>query len=94
MPRKFLVGGNWKCNGTVESIETLCSELGKLELPADANVEVVLAPTALHLSMTKALLPPVYQMATQNCWTGKGGAVTGEISAEMIKDMVRRRAWS
>ena len=27
-----------------------------------------------------------YQVAAQNCWTGKGGAYTGEIAAEMLVD--------
>ncbi|KAJ8908502.1 hypothetical protein NDN08_005210 [Rhodosorus marinus] len=82
-----MVGGNWKCNGTKESIETLCASLSTLELPSDANVEVMIAPSSLHATMTRSLLPEVYQIGVQNCWTGKGGAFTGESSAEMIKDL-------
>lgn len=90
MPRKFVVGGNWKCNGTKASIKALCEEFSKLQLPEDANVEVIIAPSSVHAEYTKSLLPPVYKIALQNCWIGKGGAFTGETSAEMIKDMVRK----
>uniref|UniRef100_A0A7S2ZFZ3 Triosephosphate isomerase n=1 Tax=Rhodosorus marinus TaxID=101924 RepID=A0A7S2ZFZ3_9RHOD len=88
MGRRFMVGGNWKCNGTKESIEALCASLSTLELPSDANVDVMIAPSSLHATMTRSLLPDVYQIGVQNCWTGKGGAFTGESSAEMIKDLV------
>mmetsp|Transcript_5786 Transcript_5786/g.17270 ORF Transcript_5786/g.17270 Transcript_5786/m.17270 type:complete len:255 (+) Transcript_5786:134-898(+) len=87
MGRKFMVGGNWKCNGTRESIKSLSEEFKKLELPSDANVEVMIAPSTVHAEYTRSLLPDVYQIGLQNCWIGKGGAFTGETSAEMIKDM-------
>jgi len=31
-------------------------------------------------------LKPPYQVSAQNCWIQKGGAFTGEISAEMLVD--------
>ena len=41
----------------------------------------------LYIDYTKALLRPDFAVSAQNCWTGKGGAFTGQITAEMIKDV-------
>lgn len=48
--------------------------------------EVVCAPTFLHLDQAQAGLPSGIAVAAQNCWTGKGGAFTGEVAAEMLAD--------
>jgi len=80
---KFIVGGNWKCNGTVESVKSLVSELNAGDITAD--VDVVCAPTFVHLPFARHLEAP-FQLAAQNCWTGAGGAYTGEISADMLVD--------
>ncbi|CAD7699414.1 unnamed protein product [Ostreobium quekettii] len=81
---RFLVGGNWKCNGDRESIVRLVADLNSGDVPSD--VEVVCAPPFVYLDqVSKALMPP-YQVAAQNCWVGKGGAFTGEVSAEMLSD--------
>jgi triosephosphate isomerase len=86
MPRKFFVGGNWKCNGTRESLTKLADEFSKGPALAEANVEVVVGVPSIHVDLAKEKLPKDWQVAVQNCWIGKGGAFTGEISAEMIKD--------
>ena len=82
--RQFLVGGNWKCNGSVESVKTLVSDLNAGTFPS--NVEVVCAPTFVHLPMVKDSLDPRFQISAQNCWT-EPGAFTGEISADMLANM-------
>lgn len=89
MGRVFFVGGNWKCNGTKASLTELCSGWkAAMPEPVDSSkCEVVIAPTAIHIPLAMDQLPAGFQLATQNCWTGKGGAFTGELSAEMIKDM-------
>lgn len=90
MPRKFFVGGNWKCNGTIASNAALCkSWSASTDNGAKydgAAVEIVIAPPALFALTTKASLPANFSVALQNCWTGAGGAVTGEISADMLVD--------
>jgi triosephosphate isomerase len=48
--------------------------------------EVVLAPTALHLSYVQQAIQAPFQIAAQNCSLTGNGAFTGEISAEMLKD--------
>lgn len=82
--RQFLVGGNWKCNGSVESVKTLVSDLNAGTIPAD--VEVVCAPTFVHLPMVQSSLDSRFQISAQNCWTAPG-AFTGEISADMLANM-------
>jgi triosephosphate isomerase len=77
--------GNWKCNGTLDSVNQLIKDLNAGSIPSD--VDVVIAPTFVHLETVKQKITGPYHIAAQNCWTGKGGAFTGEISAEMLKDM-------
>jgi len=81
---KFFVGGNWKCNGTKASVKQLVADLNAGTVPS--NVDVVCAPPFVYLSQVADSLKPPYQLAAQNCWIGKSGAFTGEISAEMLTD--------
>jgi triosephosphate isomerase len=48
---------------------------------------VVVSPTFVHLDAVKRAIGPSYQVAAQNCWSTKGGAFTGEVSAEQLADM-------
>ena len=81
---KFVVGGNWKCNGTKDSIDKLCASLNSGKITAD--VEVICAPPMVYIDRVQSKLKAPYQIAAQNCWVSKGGAFTGEVSAEMLKD--------
>lgn len=81
---KFFVGGNWKCNGSAESITSLVDDLNAGSIPS--NVDVVCAPPFVYLTQVKASLRPPYQVSAQNCWVGASGAYTGEVSAEMLAD--------
>ncbi|KAL6980538.1 triose-phosphate isomerase, partial [Sarracenia purpurea var. burkii] len=49
--------------------------------------EVVVIPPSVFLSVVKSLLRPDFHVAAQNCWVKKGGAFTGEISAEILVDL-------
>ncbi|KAF5745383.1 triosephosphate isomerase chloroplastic [Tripterygium wilfordii] len=81
----FFVGGNWKCNGTTESISKLVSDLNSANLEAD--VDVVVAPPFLYIDQVKNTLTDRIEISAQNSWVGKGGAFTGEISVEQLKDI-------
>ncbi|KAL4419856.1 hypothetical protein ABPG75_006954 [Micractinium tetrahymenae] len=87
MARKFFVGGNWKCNGTVKSNEELVKVLNAAEVPGTDVVEVVVAPAAVHIPQVLASLRKDFSVAAQNCWVKAGGAFTGELSAEMLADL-------
>ncbi|XP_047943528.1 triosephosphate isomerase, chloroplastic [Salvia hispanica] len=82
---KFFVGGNWKCNGTKESISKLVSDLNSATLESD--VDVVVSPPFVYIDQVKNSLTDRIDIAAQNCWIGKGGAFTGEISVEQLKDL-------
>ncbi|XP_057783155.1 triosephosphate isomerase, chloroplastic-like [Salvia miltiorrhiza] len=82
---KFFVGGNWKCNGSKDSISKLVSELNSAALEPD--VDVVVAPPFIYIDQVSNSLSHRLEIAAQNCWTGKGGAFTGEISVEQLKDL-------
>jgi len=87
MARKFFVGGNWKANGTLEQVKKLVSTLNEAEVPSEDVVEVVLSPPFVFLQLVKSSLRPEFHVAAQNCWVKKGGAFTGEVSAEMLVNL-------
>ncbi|XP_054795525.1 triosephosphate isomerase, cytosolic-like [Prosopis cineraria] len=84
MGRKFFVGGSWKCNGTNEEVKKIVTTLNEAQIPGEDVVEVVVSPPFVFLSLVKSLLRPDFHVAAQSCWVRKGGAFTGEISAEML----------
>jgi triosephosphate isomerase len=86
-PRKFFVGGNWKCNGTGEDVKKIVTVLNEAEVPSEDVVEVVVSPPFVFLPQVKGLLRLDFAVAAQNCWVRKGGAFTGEISAEMLVNL-------
>ncbi|XP_062092672.1 triosephosphate isomerase, cytosolic [Humulus lupulus] len=87
MGRKFFVGGNWKCNGTTEEVKKIINTLNDAEVPSQDVVEVVVSPPFVFLPTVKSLLRPDFHVAAQNCWVKKGGAFTGEVSAEMLVNL-------
>mmetsp|Transcript_40463 Transcript_40463/g.49074 ORF Transcript_40463/g.49074 Transcript_40463/m.49074 type:complete len:328 (-) Transcript_40463:232-1215(-) len=82
---KFVVGGNWKCNGTTDSITQLITDLNAGSITAD--VEVVCAPPSVYIPKVQSELGAPFEACAQNCWIGEGGAYTGEISADMLVDL-------
>lgn len=85
MAPKFFVGGNWKCNGTAASIKQLVHELNDQKI--DNDVDVVVAPPFLYITQVRETLHEQIAVAAQNSWTNKGGAFTGEISADQLVDV-------
>ncbi|AEO68881.1 941e5739-d100-4ee7-88dd-ca75c1329d9d [Thermothielavioides terrestris] len=86
MARKFFVGGNFKMNGTKESIKSIIENLNKASL--DPNVEVVIAPPALYLQLARDTVDKAsgVEVAAQNVYHKPNGAYTGEISVAQLKD--------
>ncbi len=83
--RKFFVGGNWKCNGSVQQVADLISMLNQSTLSTDT--EVVVCPSQLFVQGVKAGLRGDVAVGSQDVWTGGNGAHTGETSADMLADM-------
>jgi len=85
--RKFLVGGNWKQNGTLKFAVDFPEKVLRNIAFEPTKVEVVVAPAALHILSAKLMLSGSnVQVSAQNISQYKNGAYTGEISAEMLKD--------
>lgn len=85
--RKFLIGGNWKCNLTKSAISDLVSSFNAGPSLDSDLVEVVVAPPSVYIESTRAQLRTDWAVSSQNSWISKGGAFTGELDATMIKDV-------
>ncbi|KAG0369615.1 triosephosphate isomerase [Gamsiella multidivaricata] len=85
MPRKFIVGGNFKLNGSESSLKTLVEGLNKGDL--DSNVEIVVSPPFVYLDQVRKSVRKDVAVAGQNCYSKASGAYTGEVAAEMLKDI-------
>jgi len=81
---RFFVGGNWKVNGTKDSVKELVS-VYNAAAPFPDSVEVVCAPTTLHIGYAQDNLRSDVAVAAQNISTDTGfGAMTGELTAELF----------
>ncbi len=84
--RQPLVAGNWKLNGSIESIQTLIA--GIRDLQDSVNVaELAVCPPYIYISKVKDLLEgTAISLGAQDCSDQESGAYTGEVSATMIKE--------
>jgi triosephosphate isomerase len=73
-------------NGTLASVAELVSFLNGATLPDASLVEVVVAPSMLHVASVAATLRPDIAVCGQNAWHGACGAFTGEVAAEQLRD--------
>lgn len=88
MSRKPIVGGNWKCNpGKVAEASGLLE--GWKAVPFDpSKVDVVIAPTALHITTVKGPLESMNMaVSAQNLSKTDVGAFTGEWTAGHLVDI-------
>jgi triosephosphate isomerase len=83
--RPMLIGGNWKCNGTVAQINGIINILNSAGTFPNTS-EVVIATPSIHLLRTSALLRKDVSVASQDVGYNGNGAYTGEHSATMLKD--------
>jgi triosephosphate isomerase len=83
--RKYLVAGNWKMNGTRRVTAQLIESL-KGNVPD--SVEVLVFPPSVYLDRVYADLEgSLIKLGGQNIDWREEGAVTGETSASMLKDI-------
>lgn len=85
--RKKIIAGNWKMNKSVAEAESLASDI-KRELADLREVDIVLCPpfTALK-AVGETIGDTDIKLGAQNMhWEGDG-AYTGEISANMLRDL-------
>ena len=85
--RQKIVAGNWKMNKNAEQTEDLINELIQ-KLPAETESRVIIAPTFVNLaSAVDHTEFTLIEVAAQNMHQAEGGAFTGEISADMLKNI-------
>jgi triosephosphate isomerase len=78
--------GNWKMNGLaahVREAEAILAEFIKQGLEVDV---AVCPPATLVSRMAHALADQPLRVGAQTCHTGRAGAHTGDVSAEMLAD--------
>ncbi|CCE65696.1 hypothetical protein TPHA_0M01210 [Tetrapisispora phaffii CBS 4417] len=86
MARNFFVGGNFKLNGSKQSIKEIVERLNNASMPE--NVEVVICPPAAYLDYTSSLVTKKQvSVGGQNTYFKAAGAFTGENSVEQLKDL-------
>ena len=84
--RKYVIAGNWKMNKTPAQATALINELKPLV--ADATCDVVVGVPFVDLpAALEATAGSNIGVAAQNCHWATSGAFTGEVSAEMLKEM-------
>lgn len=83
-----LVAGNWKMNGLKSSLaEAVAVRDALVSAQASLPVDVMIAPPAtLIAGFAAALGQGPLLVAGQDCHAKPGGAHTGDIAAEMLKD--------
>jgi len=84
MVRRLIVGGNWKCNGTLKSIDELVVGLNQIEC---SGIDVFCAPVSIHLPRVLTKLQTGMAVCSQNISAFPKGAYTGEVTPEQLLDM-------
>ena len=84
--RNAVIAGNWKMNKTRPEAKALLGELLPLVKGAGCRVVACVPYTDLETALEAARGTNV-AIGAQNCHWEKSGAYTGEISAEMLREM-------
>ena len=87
MNRKYLIAGNWKMNKTAKEAVDLIKEIN-LSVGDQTNVQVCVCPPYTALAKVSEMVDQseVF-LGAQNMNAEASGAYTGEISAEMLRDL-------
>lgn len=88
--RKPLIIANWKMNTNLADATVIATQVKNKV--GDFDVDVVLAPPSIWLYSVAEVLeksPKNIELSAQNIWFTENGAVTGEISAEMVKSLAK-----
>ncbi len=82
--RKHMIAGNWKMNGTLDSI----SEILKIDKLCNGyEVDIALCvPNTIISKANETISHTKLIIGAQNCHHDESGAYTGDVSAKMLKD--------
>lgn len=85
--RQPMVAGNWKMNGSSDSVKELVAGI-KEGMGSVNNAEVVVCPPAVYIPrVSGAADGSNIKVGSQNICDQDSGAFTGEISGAMLKDI-------
>ncbi len=85
--RKTIIAGNWKMNKTLTETRAFAEELKPI-IGRPKWCEVVLCVPFVNLQAAGRLFKDVkVSIGAENCHYESSGAFTGEVSAEMLKDL-------
>ena len=83
--RQKIVAGNWKLNGTIDSVVALAN--GVADGAGGLSCEVVICPVSLHINDVRQVLDEAnVTLGAQNCSDASTGAFTGEVAASMLAE--------
>ncbi|MBN37600.1 MAG: triose-phosphate isomerase [Opitutae bacterium] len=87
MSRKYLIAGNWKMNKTATEAVDLIKEINS-SVGSQTTVQVCVCPPFTSLAKASELVDQTEViLGAQNMSAHPSGAFTGEISAEMLRDL-------
>lgn len=86
--RKKIVAGNWKMNKSLNSGINLCQEIIDKN-KSEEDAEIIVIPPFIHLSsLIDICKNSAVKVGSQNNHTEASGAFTGEVSANMLGEML------
>ncbi len=84
--RRTLIAGNWKMNGSLESINKLMKGLTD-GISSITNADMAICPPAVYLMKVGALIGDSgISLGSQNICDQESGAFTGELAPSMLKE--------
>ncbi|MBO5935348.1 MAG: triose-phosphate isomerase [Clostridia bacterium] len=84
--RKAVIAGNWKMNKTPAETKALIAEMKPLVAGADCDV-VLCVPYIDVFAAMEAAEGSNIKIGVENCHWAESGAFTGEVSANMLKEI-------
>lgn len=84
--RKAVIAGNWKMNNDRKAAKALIEELKPMVKDAPCEVIICVPFTNLETALTLTEGSNI-KVGAENCHWATSGAFTGEISADMLKEM-------
>ncbi len=87
---KNLIAGNWKMNGTMSEAITLAQNIVQAiqnEVELLKKNDFLVCPPFHHIVPVQAELSMAVSIGAQDCSPFSNGAYTGDVSAEMVKDV-------
>lgn len=84
--RQAIIAGNWKMNKTRPEAKTLIEELKPIAEKANCGVVICVPYTNLETAVALTEGTNI-KVGAENCHFEKSGAFTGEVSADMLKEV-------